>query len=132
MSHENGPVCLLSVQIRLLQCLWLLSESRINHCWSLFGTTARLALAIGLHRVDDIRRYRDYIELECRRRTFWSAYSLDNYLSMALGRSRIFHDEDIDQEMPSCVDDDAITSDSFSPGANPSHTLTTATVAYFR
>ncbi|KAF9884779.1 hypothetical protein FE257_001269 [Aspergillus nanangensis] len=48
------------------------------------------------------------VEIECRRRTFWSAYSLDNYLSMALGRPRTFNDKDIDQELPSCVDDHEI------------------------
>jgi len=69
----------------------------MNHCWSLFGTTARLAHAIGLNR----RRRREVatnnIDEECRKRVFWCAYSLDNYLSAALGRPKIFHDEDVDQ-----------------------------------
>lgn len=39
----------------------------------------------------------DLVELECRKRVFWCAYGLDNYLSAALGRPRTFHDEDIDQ-----------------------------------
>lgn len=100
-------MCLASVQARLCQCLWLLSESRINHCWTLFGTVARLTYAIGLHRKRSAD-YIDHIELECRRRTFWSAYALDNYLSAALGRPLTFHDEDIDQELPSCIDDSGI------------------------
>jgi len=37
------------------------------------------------------------IDEECRKRVFWCAYSLDNYLSAALGRPKIFHDEDVDQ-----------------------------------
>ena len=87
------------MQARLLQCFYLLTQSRINHCWSLFGTTAHLALAIGLNRG---RRYDpsatvDYVELENRRRTFWVAYSLDKYLSAALGRPMTYKDEDIDQ-----------------------------------
>lgn len=88
-----------SVQARLCQCFYLLSQSRINHCWNLFGTTAHLALAIGLNRRrrwDTSNRY-DLIELECCRRVFWCAYSLDNYLSASLGRPRTFKDEDIDQ-----------------------------------
>ncbi|KAH7155972.1 fungal-specific transcription factor domain-containing protein [Dactylonectria macrodidyma] len=109
LSREQGAVRLASVQARLCQCLWLLSQSRINHCWSLFGTVARLAIALGLHRnrhssSDSMTR----LEIECRRRTFWSAYSLDNYLSMALGRPRTFNDKDIDQELPDSVDDDDI------------------------
>jgi hypothetical protein len=54
------------------------------------------------------------VEIECRRRTFWSAYSLDNYLSTALGRPRTFNDKDIDQQFPSCVDDQDIP-----PGTDP-------------
>ncbi|QSZ28843.1 hypothetical protein DSL72_003348 [Monilinia vaccinii-corymbosi] len=50
------------------------------------------------------------IELECRKRVFWCAYTLDNYLSAALGRPRTFHDDDIDQELPSCVNDSDLTS----------------------
>lgn len=88
-----------SIQARLCQCFYLLSQSRVNHCWSLFGTTAHLILALGIHRKRRLESHIniDMIELECRKRVFWSAYSLDNYLSAALGRPRTFHDDDIDQ-----------------------------------
>ncbi|RYP00782.1 hypothetical protein DL764_006416 [Monosporascus ibericus] len=54
------------------------------------------------------------VEAECRRRTFWCAYTLDAYLSVALGRPRSFHDEDIDTELPACVDDDELLTDHIS------------------
>lgn len=107
LSKERGEVRLTSVQARLCQCFYLLSLSRINHCWTLFGTTAHLALAIGLNRnrrADPIGGL-NHVDVECRRRVFWCAYSLDNYLSAALGRPRTFHDADIDTELPSCIDD---------------------------
>lgn len=47
----------------------------------------------------------NYIEAECKKRVFWVAYNLDKYLSAIMGRPCVFHDEDIDQEMPSLVDD---------------------------
>lgn len=97
LLSEKGAIKLTSIQARLAQCFYLLSESRINHCWSLFGTTAHLALAIGLNRRRRRDMITDYVEEECRKRVFWCAYSLDNLLSAALGRPRIFHDEDIDQ-----------------------------------
>jgi hypothetical protein len=88
-----------SVQARLGQCFYLLTQSRINHCWSLFGTTAHLGLAIGLNRGrrGDPSGPVDFVELESRRRWFWCAYVLDKYLAAALGRPRTFKDEDIDQ-----------------------------------
>lgn len=110
LSKEQGTVRLESVQARLLQCLWLLSQSRINHCWSLFGTVARLAFAIGLHR-NRVAESLDNVQIECRRRTLWSAYSLDNYLSTALGRPRTFHEDDIDQELPASIDDKDLAAD---------------------
>lgn len=108
LSSEKGEIRLTSVQARLAQCFYLLSQSRLNHCWALFGITAHLVLALGIHRrsrVDPKRPNVDYIELECRKRTFWCAYNLNTYLSAALGRPMTFHDEDIDQEFPLCVDD---------------------------
>ncbi|KAH6670261.1 nonribosomal peptide synthetase-like protein [Plectosphaerella plurivora] len=113
LAAEKGSIRLTSVQARLAQCFYLLSHSRINHCWSLFGTTAHLMLALGIHRrsprVDPAAAAHgggvDLADIECRKRTFWCAYNLDTYLSAALGRPRTFHDDDIDQEMPLCVDD---------------------------
>ena len=110
LKKERGSIRLTSVQARLTQCFYLLSQSRINHCWSLFGTVSRLALAIGLNRN---RRPNpagglSVAEAECRRRTFWCAYTLDTYLSVALGRPRSFHDDDIDTELPACVDDEQL------------------------
>ncbi|PYH76297.1 hypothetical protein BO82DRAFT_387403 [Aspergillus uvarum CBS 121591] len=130
LAAETGPVRLTSVQARLAQCFYLLSQSRINHCWSLFGTTARLAIAIGLHRVR--RRDRgsgfDYVEGECRKRVFWCAYSLDNYLSAALGRPRIFHDDDIDQELPAVANDSHILADQILPATTSAQSIMLAPV----
>ena len=108
LSSETGEIRLTSVQARLCQCFYLLSRSRVNHCWSLFGTTAHLILAIGMHRRRRVEASNgaDLIDLECRKRVFWCAYGLDNYLSAALGRPRTFHDDDIDQvkySFPMCA-----------------------------
>lgn len=133
LSKEQGAVHLASVQARLCQCLWLLSQSRINHCWSLFGTVARLAIAIGLHRNRHSSALAsDQVQIECRRRTFWSAYSLDNYLSSALGRPRTFHDDDIDQQMPSALDDHLLHANvDFSPAlSNRVQSVMRASVSY--
>ncbi|CAK7208424.1 hypothetical protein SCUCBS95973_000097 [Sporothrix curviconia] len=127
LAKEKGAVLLTSVQARLLQCYYLLTRSRINHCWNQFGTVTRLALAIGLHRnkrpdIGGAQRgggvaadQLGLIESECRRRTFWCAYTLDAYLSLSLGRPPTFHDDDIDTELPACVDDSSITAGHMAP-----------------
>ncbi|KAI0378787.1 hypothetical protein F5Y04DRAFT_261051 [Hypomontagnella monticulosa] len=107
LSQEKGEVRLTSIQARLCQCFYLLAESRMNHCWSLFGTLGHLIFALGIHRRSRRNEIAngDLVEHECRKRTFWVAYSLDAYLSAAFGRPRAFHDDDINQDLPACVDD---------------------------
>ena len=49
LSAETGEIRLESVQARLLVCGYLLSRSRINHAWSVFGTIVSQIYAISLH-----------------------------------------------------------------------------------
>ncbi|KAL4781789.1 fungal-specific transcription factor domain-containing protein [Aspergillus varians] len=130
LGAETGPVRLTSVQARLAQCFYLLGHSRINHCWSLFGTAARLAIAIGLHRGRrrELTGSADLVEQECRKRVFWCMYSLDNYLSAALGRPRIFHDDEIDQELPTIANDSQITPGGIAPAASNAQSIMLAPV----
>lgn len=134
LQKERGQVRLASVQARLAQCFWLLSQSRINHCWTLFGTTAHLALAIGLNRgkKTEAQGRTGKIETECRRRTFWCAYTLDKYLAAALGRPRTFHEEDIDQELPSCIDDSDLEQAGVEPKPPLGQPLMLGAVAHIR
>lgn len=134
LQKERGQVRLASVQARLAQCFWLLSQSRINHCWTLFGTTAHLALAIGLNRgkKTEVQGRTGKVETECRRRTFWCAYTLDKYLAAALGRPRTFHEEDIDQELPSCIDDADLEQVGSMPKAHTGQPLMLGAVAHIR
>lgn len=109
---DKGPIRLAHVQARLAQCFYLLAKSRLNHCWTLFGATAHMAMALGIHRKARVnpgtRSHISQIDLECGKRTFWCAYNLNVYLSAALGRPMTFHDEDVNQELPLCIDDDQL------------------------
>jgi hypothetical protein len=112
LAQEVGPARLESVQARLSQCLYLMGSSRINQAWYIFGTTCQLILALGLHRKGYTHSSviaSERVEIECRKRIFWSAYTLDRYLSVILGRPRTFRDEDIDQTMPERVNDTDLT-----------------------
>ncbi|KAF1937956.1 hypothetical protein EJ02DRAFT_447142 [Clathrospora elynae] len=134
LSKERGAVRLASVQARLLQCFYLLTQSRINHCWSLFGALSHLAFAIGLNRGRkcDPSSTVDYVELESRRRLFWCAYSLDKYLAAALGRPRTFKDEDIDQELPTVVNDNDLHPTYIIPTSPGSHSVMLAPVEHIK
>ncbi|KAF4119342.1 Fungal trans [Geosmithia morbida] len=112
LSIEKGETSLTTVQVMLAQCFYLLAQSRLNHCWTVFGTASHLMLALGMHRKSrgSLRGASpvDCVEIECRKRTFWCAYTLNTYLSDILGRPMTFHDDDIDQDLPLDVDDSQI------------------------
>jgi hypothetical protein len=105
---EIGVAHLESAQARMLQAFYLLMTSRTNQAWYVFGSLLQIISALGMHRRDWKRTTTpqpDYIHSQCRKRTFWSAYILDRYLGVVMGRPRHFHDDDIDQELPDCVND---------------------------
>lgn len=115
-ASETGIPQLESAQCRLIQVLYLLMSCRFNQAWYVFGHALQIIPALGLHRRDDRKRpgsatKRDYIEQQCRKRTFWVAYILDKYLGVIFGRPRHYHDDDIDQDFPDAVNDESMTSD---------------------
>ena len=132
LGVEKGEIRLTSVQARLCQCFYLLTKSRLNHCWSLFGTTAHLVLAMGMHRRRRVEQKTDLIDHECRKRVFWCAYSLDKYLSSALGRPRTFHDEDIDQELPTCVNDSDLYTHHLAASSSRAQSIMVAPIAHIK
>lgn len=110
VQQETSSPTLESAQARLVQVLYLLTTSRMNQAWYVFGTAIQLISALGLHRRRQKHARRpdstDYITAQCRMRTMWTAYILDEYLGVLFGRPRHYHEEDIDQDMPDCVNDD--------------------------
>ncbi|KAF2704790.1 hypothetical protein K504DRAFT_472116 [Pleomassaria siparia CBS 279.74] len=110
IEAETGFPKLESAQARLIQVLYLLTSSRMNQAWYKFGNALQIISALGLHRRDRSTQKRDYIEDQCRKRTFWVAYTLDKYLGVIFGRPRHYHDDDIDQEFPDRVNDEDMTS----------------------
>ncbi|KAM0323785.1 hypothetical protein ACHAPQ_008593 [Fusarium lateritium] len=110
-THLGYPK-LESAQAKLIQVLYLLTTSRFNRAWYMFGNMLQLISALGLHRRVPKREKTclDYIRVQCGIRTFWAAYILDNYLGVIFGRPRHYHDDDIDQIYPDRIDDDDMTS----------------------
>lgn len=123
---ETGFPRLESVQARLLQVLYLLQTSRMNKGWYTFGNTCNITLSLGMHRRRDCQRdvsfasrRLGYISLQCYKRTFWVAYTIDKYLSVVFGRPRLYQDEDIDQDFPESVNDEDMTSQGPSLSEDP-------------
>ncbi|OXC67830.1 hypothetical protein AYX13_03725 [Cryptococcus neoformans] len=97
---------LLSVQAQLFLTLYTYRHPTSElSLWRLGGAAFRAAQEIGLHRKSSNRLGLGPQHEEQRRRTFWSAYVLDRMISIQLGRPFLFHDEDIDIQIPLNIDD---------------------------
>jgi hypothetical protein len=113
-ESETGGPHLESAQARLVQVFYLLMTCRMNQAWYIFGNILQIISALGMHRRDRRKTHNttskpDYAHSQCRKRTFWSAYILDKYMGVVMGRPRHFHDKDIDQEYPDRVNDENVT-----------------------
>jgi hypothetical protein len=111
-ESETGGPHLESAQARLVQVFYLLMTCRMNQAWYIFGSLLQI---ISAHRRDRRKMHNtaskpDYAHSQCRKRTFWSAYILDKYMGVVMGRPRHFHDKDIDQEHPDRANDENVTS----------------------
>ena len=77
--------------------------------WMSAGRACRLALMMGLHRLDgaglDVKQClappRDWTEREERRRTFWMSFCVDRYSSIGTGWPMVVEEGDIRSSMPS-------------------------------
>ncbi|KAK5166575.1 uncharacterized protein LTR77_008118 [Saxophila tyrrhenica] len=131
IRDETGRISIESVQARLASVLYLLNTSRLNGAWYMFGTTVQLVHALGLHRSRvKMVSQSDAIVRECRRRCFWSAFTLDVYLSVMLGRPTMIHDDDIDQLHPESVNDDDITAEGITTHTIPRDSIMDASVCH--
>lgn len=121
-NNETGLPKVESVQARLIQVFYLLMTCRMNRAWYVFGDILQLISALGIHRTGrrptgSSKSGADYITSQCRRRVFWTAYILDKYLGVVLGRPPHFHDDDISLEFPDQVNDEHMSS--AGPNVNP-------------
>jgi hypothetical protein len=110
-ESETGYPRLESVQARLIQVLYLLQTGRMSKAWYTFGHACQIISSLGLHRKQSRQQnafggQSDYVARQCAKRVFWTAYTIDKYLSVVFGRPRLLHDVEIDQEFPDPVNDE--------------------------
>ncbi|KAF2197368.1 hypothetical protein GQ43DRAFT_209497 [Delitschia confertaspora ATCC 74209] len=98
---------LTSLQAILYMIQFLQSSAKLSTCYAYIGVAQRSALRMGLHRSFSMNF--NPIEAETRKRVFWVIRRMDIYVGAMLGLPHFLSDEDIDQELPTEVDDEYIT-----------------------
>lgn len=101
--------------------LFLQATSNISDCYAFLGIALRSCLRMGLHRHLSHEKITP-IEDETRRRVFHVIRQMDFYVSAILGFPLLLHDEDVDQPLPTEVDDEYITKEAIltPPAGTPS------------
>lgn len=133
LQAERGRAKLESVQARLASVLYLLQVSRPNQAYFQFGTTTQLAISIGLHRASfGSIGQQDRISRECRKRTFWTASTLDTYLCVILGRPPLIHLDDVDQAFPDAIDDEDLAGTEEPADGQPRDSIIKASILHFQ
>ncbi|KAI0199958.1 fungal-specific transcription factor domain-containing protein [Astrocystis sublimbata] len=113
---------LVSLQALLFMILFLQSISSLSTCYGFVGIALRSALRMGLHRhLPHVKL--DPVEAETRRRVFYICRQMDTYVSALLGFPLLLNDDDIDQLLPTEVDDHYITKEGIAnpPDGTPSY-----------
>ena len=104
---------LTSLQAVVFMIMFLQSSAKLATCYSYIGIALRSAIRMGMHR--SISRSFNPIELETRRRVFWTIRKMDIYVGALLGLPKMLSEEDIDQDLPQEVDDEFITAEKILP-----------------
>ncbi|KAH9887412.1 fungal-specific transcription factor domain-containing protein [Xylariomycetidae sp. FL2044] len=110
-----------SLQALLFMILFIQSISNLSTCYGFVGIALRSALRMGLHR--HLPHFQmNPLQDETRRRVFYICRQMDTYVSALLGFPLLLDDDDIDQELPTAVDDEYITKDGITlpPPGTPS------------
>ena len=72
------------------------------------------------------------LEMETRKKVFWSQYVLDKFASAASGAPMLLREADISTEYPRDIDDENLCSDGFSPCLPGELTKVSSALALFR
>lgn len=103
-----------AIQTIVMLVLFLQCSARLSTCYSYIGVALRSALREGLHRKVEQHPFNP-IEIETRKRLFWTIYKMDIYINTMLGLPRSISPEDIDQDLPLELDDENITETGYLP-----------------
>ncbi|KAI9314815.1 fungal-specific transcription factor domain-containing protein [Dichotomocladium elegans] len=108
IESNKTRVDILSPKIEFVQFLILLGNSTEKwgfntQEWVVISMAAKMAQELGLHRASTGRRLSPR-QAEQYRRLWWSAYSMDRWVSTAMGRPLSISDADCDVDFPAAED----------------------------
>ncbi|TIC99251.1 Protein STB5 [Colletotrichum higginsianum] len=107
-SILRSEVSLEHVHCMVMLLLYSLLSSTGGSAWHLLGLTVKTCISLGLHREPDAHADLTMAEANKRRWLFWTVYSLDRSLSIAMDRPFSIQDDDISVQVPPEEEDAAV------------------------
>ncbi|KAJ5946349.1 hypothetical protein N7454_003188 [Penicillium verhagenii] len=98
-SLQSKKPSLVTVQHRFYHVYYLKAQARIRECWSILSATVKDAHEVGLHLKDPGIPVTE-LEMEIRRRTFWTLYIMDRFMSAFFGHWPLIPEGYFDIEPP--------------------------------
>ncbi|KAI5963895.1 ASG1 [Candida theae] len=106
-----------SIQTIVMMIMYLQCSARLSTCYSYIGIALRSALKEGLHRnlsiFQNSKRKLDPMEIDTRKRLFFTIYKMDIYINSLLGLPRSLTEDQFDQELPDDLDDENVTREGY-------------------
>ena len=102
---------LADVQALTMLCLHIRNLPKPGPCWMITSIVLNLAVELGLHR--SAKRWapsteRSILEIELRKRVFWSILMIHASIAGNLGRPMALRSDDMDVEVYEAIDDDLL------------------------
>ena len=103
---------LADIQAMTMLCLHIRNLPKPGACWMITSIVLNLAIELGLHR--SAKRWapsteRSILEIELRKRVFWSILVIHVIVAGNLGRPMALRSDDWDVELYEAIDDDLIS-----------------------
>ncbi|ORY07212.1 hypothetical protein K493DRAFT_332834 [Basidiobolus meristosporus CBS 931.73] len=102
--------CLSTIQALLIFSYYEYTNARISRSWMYLGMAVRMAQELGINRIDEGGSVEnqcpsEWVEVETRRRVWWSCFIRDRLVSSGTGRSMAIDEQDTRVLLP-CDDRD--------------------------
>ncbi|GMM56722.1 Asg1 protein [Maudiozyma humilis] len=104
-----------SIQTVVMLFIFLQCSARLSTCYAYIGVAMRSVLREGYHRLTPENSGLNPIEIEVRKRLFYTIYKLDVYVNAMLGLPRSISTDDFDQILPIELSDENITAEGYHP-----------------
>ncbi|KAB5515135.1 fungal-specific transcription factor domain-containing protein [Coniochaeta sp. 2T2.1] len=125
---NNTMVTLQCLVLTVMYCTVRADYKRLQHFKAI---AVSLSHRLGLHQSQKRFSFGP-LEIENRKKVFWTLYTLDCFSAAILGPPRILKEDEIHAEYPSDIDDEYVNEEGFQPSLPGEHTRISSALALFR